>query len=104
MEQEKTTILTFEGTLDVYRRDEIAAQLPDPHEKARVVFDCARVGSMDSTIVGLLMRFRRQFAESGHDGHDVVIIASPNVRRMLEIVGMTKQVTILSPASSAAQT
>jgi anti-anti-sigma regulatory factor len=72
--------------------------------KKRASFLTARVDSMDSTIVGLLMRFRRQYAEAGHDPLDVVIIASPNVRRMLEIVGMTKQVTILSPASSAAQT
>lgn len=100
--EERTARIQLSGTLDISRRDEIAALLPDPTAADRVVIDCAAADSIDSTIVMVFMRYRRNFMAAGGDPVNIVIVVQPAVRRVLEIAGLTRSMTIVSapPPSS----
>ena len=84
------------GGLDISRRDEIAALLPDPRSAERVVIDCTAADSLDSTIIMVFMRYRRNFMAAGGDPVNIVIVVQPNLRRVLEIAGLTRSMTIVS--------
>ena len=102
--EERTAHLRLEGGLDIYRRDEIAAQLPDPGSVDRVVIDCSAATSIDSTILTLLMRYRRSFASAGGDPVNIIVIVEPSLRRTFDISGLSRVLTIVSaPARTKAQ-
>ncbi len=92
--------VTFRGDLDVYRKDEIAANLPPPSPAVRVLIDCSGVELIDSSILGIFMRYRRLYAEAGGDPLNIVVIAEPSARRIFEIAGLAKSITIISAAPS----
>jgi anti-anti-sigma factor len=99
--EERTAQITLEGSLDIYRRDEITALLPVPGSVDRVVIDCSSATSVDSTILTVLMRYRRRFASAGGDPVNIIIIVNPNLRRVFEIAGLTRVLTIVSAPSRA---
>lgn len=110
-EEERTATLRLEGDLDIYRRDEIEARLPAPGSAERVVIDCSAATSIDSTILTMLMRYRRRFAAAGGDPVNIVIVVEPSLRRTFEIAGLSRVLTIVSapgransPAESAKDT
>jgi anti-anti-sigma factor len=88
--------VVLEGELDLYRRDEIAAALPPAESVDRVILDMRGVTVMDSSIIALLMRYRRAFVEHGKNPHDIVIVVPPPLRRIFEITGLLKLLTIVS--------
>lgn len=98
---ERTAQITLEGSLDIYRRDEITALLPAPGSADRVVIDCSSATSIDSTILTALMRYRRRFASAGADPVNIIIVVNPNLRRVFEIAGLTRVLTIVSAPSRA---
>jgi len=102
--EERTARVTLEGGLDIYRREEIMALLPAPGSVDRVVIDCSSATSIDSTILTALMRYRRSFASAGGDPVNIIIIVDPNLRRMFEIAGLTRVLTIVSAPSRAKKT
>jgi len=91
----------LEGGLDIYRRDEIAALLPAPGSVDRVIVDCSDATSIDSTVLTLLMRYRRSFAAAGGDPINIVVVVEPSLRRIFEIAGLTRVLTIVSAPSRA---
>ncbi len=95
-EDEQTATLRLEGDLDIYRRAEIESQLPEPGAVDRVIIDCSAATSIDSTILSLLMRYRRSFASAGGDPVNIVVIVGPGLRRSFEISGLTRVLTIVS--------
>lgn len=95
-EDERTATLRFEGGLDIYRRDEIERALPEPGTVDRVIIDCSGATSIDSTVLTLLMRYRRSFASAGGDPVNIVIVVEPSLRRIFEIAGLTRMLTIVS--------
>jgi anti-anti-sigma factor len=95
-EDERTATLRLEGDLDIYRRDEIQSRLPAPGSVDRVIIDCSAATSIDSTILTMLMRYRRSFASAGGDPVNIVVIVAPSLRRIFEIAGLTRMLTIVS--------
>lgn len=95
-EDERTATLRLEGDLDIYRRDEIESRLPKPGTVDRVVIDCSSARSVDSTILTMLMRYRRSFASAGGDPVNIVVIVEPNLRRIFDISGLSRVLTIVS--------
>lgn len=93
---ERTAHVAFAGDLDVYRRDEIAAALPNPDGIDRLVIDLREASMIDSSIISVVMRYRRSFIDAGREAHDIVILVTPQLRRIFEITGLTKSLTIVS--------
>ncbi len=95
-ENERTATLRFEGGLDIYRRSEIEGALPEPGTVDRVIIDCSAATSIDSTILTTLMRYRRSFASAGGDPVNIVVVVEPSLRRIFEIAGLSRVLTIVS--------
>lgn len=96
MNEQKTVRISFAGDLDVYRRDEIASALPPAQDIDRLIIDLRETAIIDSTILSLFMRYRRAFIEAGNDPHEIVIIVKPRLRRIFEITGLLKTLTVVS--------
>lgn len=99
MRDQRTAQLEFAGDLDLYRREEFESALPSAESVDRVVIDMRDVAIIDSTIIAVLMRFRRSFIDAGGDAHEIVVVAPPNLRRIFEITGLTKSLTVLTAES-----
>ena len=95
-EDERTATLRLEGDLDIYRRDEIENALPKPGSCDRVVIDCSSATSIDSTVLSTLMRYRRSFASAGGDPVNIIVIVEPSLRRIFDIAGLSRVLTIVS--------
>ena len=104
MTDERTARISFAGDLDVYRRDEIAAALPSPESIDRLIIDLREATIIDSSILAILMRYRRTFTDAGKDPHEIVIIVQPQLRRVFEITGLMKSLTIVSAGSEVGTT
>ncbi len=91
-----TVRINLNGDLDIYQRDTITALLPDPHTAERVVIDCSQAQTIDSTIISLLLRYRRSFVEAGNDQFNIVLITTPNGRRSLDLSGLAKVMTVIT--------
>lgn len=96
LNEQKTVRISFAGDLDVYRRDEIASALPPAQDIDRLIIDLRETAIIDSTILSLFMRYRRAFIEAGNDPHEIVIIVKPQLRRIFEITGLLKTLTVVS--------
>jgi anti-anti-sigma factor len=99
---ERSISVVLTGDLDISRRQEIESQLPDVNSADRVVIDCSAATSIDSSILTVLMRYRRRFQQSGKDPLDMIVIASAGIRRMFEVAGLSKLVTVISAPSEPA--
>lgn len=51
---------------------------------------------IDSSIIAVLMRYRRAFMDAGKDGLDIVVVVPPVFRRIFEITGLVKLLTIVT--------
>lgn len=98
MSDERTARIAFAGDLDVYRRDEIVASLPPADSIDRLIIDLREAAIIDSTILSAFMRYRRTFVEAGKDPHEIIIVVKPQLRRIFEITGLMKTLTIVSAA------
>lgn len=98
--EERTTHVSFSGDLDIQGREAVRNALPPPESTDRVVIDCSEVTSMDSSVVTVIMRYRRRFLDAGHDPFGIVLIASAPVRRVLDITGLTKVLTVINAPDS----
>lgn len=101
MDSENTARIEFDGDLCIERRAEVTAALPDPHTFDRIVIDCTNVTAMDSTMVTVFTRYRRQVQQAGGDPLNIVIVASDSIRRILEIAGLNKLFTVLAAPHQA---
>jgi anti-anti-sigma factor len=96
LKDERTVHVAFAGDFDVYRRDEFISSLPPPEGIERLVIDMREVGIIDSTFIAALMRYRRSFIDAGGDGVEIVVVAPPQLRRIFQITGLTKMLTIVT--------
>jgi anti-anti-sigma factor len=94
--------IVLAGELDVYRREEVAAAFPPPESVDRLVVDMRDATLIDSSIIAFLMRYRRRFVECGGDATDIVVVVPPVLRRVFEITGLVKLLTIVSAAPESA--
>ena len=90
------------GDLDLYRRDEVASAFPPPETINRLVVDMRNATLIDSSIIAVLMRYRRSFMDAGGDGHDIVVVVPAVFRRIFEITGLVKLLTVVTaPVTNA---
>jgi anti-anti-sigma factor len=94
--EEQAARIELAGDLDLYRRDEIAALFPPPEHTGRVIIDMRKATMIDSTVIATLMRYRRAFVDAGNDAHDIVLIVPPQFRRVFEITGLVRLLTIIT--------
>lgn len=93
---EPAATIELSGDLDVYRRDEIAAAFPPPGSIDRLVVDMRGASMLDSSIVAVLMRYRRSFMDAGGDPREIVVVVPPNLRRIFEITGLVTLLTVVT--------
>lgn len=104
LNDERTARISFAGDLDVYRREEISSALPSPESIDRLIIDLREATIIDSSILAILMRYRRTFVDAGKDPHEIVVIVQPQLRRVFEITGLMKSLTIVSGTSEMGST
>ena len=96
MDEKSAVRVELEGDLDVYRRDAIASAFPPPDSVDRLIVDMRNATLIDSSIIAVLMRYRRAFMDCGKDGLDIVVVVPPVFRRIFEITGLVKLLTIVT--------
>lgn len=99
-EDERTERITLSGNLDVYSKQHVESLLPDPGQCERLIIDCSRVAIFESAILTVLMRYRRRFEEAGRDPFDIVVIVTPSVRRIFDITGLSRALTVVTAESA----
>lgn len=105
MQNQRGARVSFTGDLDVYRRDEFAAALPDPAEIDQLVLDLREVTFIESAVIAMILRFRRSFVEGGGDPREIVVIAPPQLRPIFDITGLTRSMTVITaPPEPVAET
>lgn len=96
-DESQTQRVALEGDLDLNRKREVERLLPPPDPNKRVVIDFSRVTSVDSAVIRVFMHYRRQYIEAGGDAlANIVIIVSPQVRRVFDITGLSRWVTVIN--------
>lgn len=95
-DKERAARVELSGDLDVYRRDEVEAALPPANTIDRLVIDLRTATLLDSSIIAVIMRYRRAFIEAGNDAHNIVVVVPPNLRRIFEITGLVTLLTIVT--------
>ncbi len=82
----------LDGELDVARKGEISGALPDPALVKSAVISLARATYIDSFVIGVLVRFRREFMRHGGDPRNIFLVL-PNsgpIRRAFDSVGLNR--------------
>lgn len=97
---DRTERITLSGNLDVYSKSHVESLLPDPERCERLIIDCSRVAIFESAVLTVLMRYRRRFEEAGRDPFDIVVIVTPSVRRIFDITGLSRALTIITATQS----
>ena len=82
-------VLAFEGEWDVYRTEELHERLQAAYSAPNVVLDLAKVTYLDSTCLGALVRMRKEREARGFPRAKLVV-SSPRVRRIFEIVRLDR--------------
>lgn len=87
-----TAYVVLDGELDIFRKAELAAALPDPRRIKSGVINLARARYLDSVALGMLVGFRRAFIDHGGDPDNLVLMLPKDgpVRRTFEISGLTR--------------
>ena len=98
-ESARTVVIEFDGDLDLTRTGEIEQKVPDLHQVDRLVLDLSAAHSVDSSFIAQIMTLRRQYLRTGGDQLDIVVIAPANIRRVLELTGVARVVTVLVPGA-----
>ena len=101
---ESTAQVELTGDLDLNRAKTLYAELCSVIGVPRVVINCTNATFIDSSILTVFMRFRRQFAEAGGDPHEIVVVVPRTLRRVFEITGLAKTMTIVTAAEQRAST
>jgi anti-anti-sigma regulatory factor len=95
MVPERPYTFNLEGDLGAFDAARVQALFPPPSDYTRIVIDCSAVTSMDSSIIAALMLFRQSFALAGRNPLDVVVIASPRIRKVLDLTGVVRFLTVV---------
>ncbi|HEX3670927.1 MAG TPA: STAS domain-containing protein [Candidatus Cybelea sp.] len=82
----------LDGELDVGRKAEICAAMPDPAAVKSAVISLARATYIDSFAMGILVGFRREFMKHGGDPQNVFLILPKDgpIRRAFDSVGLNR--------------
>jgi anti-anti-sigma factor len=93
---DKPLVITLHGDLGLADRDRIAGLFPNPQTTERLVIDCVDVNSMDSSVLALIMTYRRRMQIAGRDPlSTIVALAPPRLQRLFELTGISRAITVL---------
>jgi anti-anti-sigma regulatory factor len=96
LEQELGThVVRLHGDLSLADQKRIWSLLPPPETIGRLVLDCSDASSLDSTIIVLIMRYRRRFMMAGRNPLDIVAIVPPRIERVFVLTGLTRAITVM---------
>jgi anti-anti-sigma factor len=99
----KPIVITLHGDLGLADQDRVSALFPAPELCERLVLDCTNVTSMDSSILALIMVYRRRMQNAGRDAQaSMVAIAPPRLLRLFELTGISRAITVLRVEPDAA--
>lgn len=93
----RSLYVELNGDQDVAHRDDLHQSLPEPQPADKVIIDCRNVFFIDSTAMGVLVRYRGRFVEAGGQAENVMVIApaGSTVRRALDIAGLSRVFRLL---------
>jgi anti-anti-sigma factor len=98
-EQASTPIARVDlvGELDIFRLEEIARTLPDPRRLEAITIDCRHASYIDSSVLGLLVQFRKAFVSGGGDPGRLTIVLpkGSTAERTFEITGLMSQFAVV---------
>jgi anti-anti-sigma factor len=98
--------VVLDGELDLSRRTELLAALPDPKKIKHAVVNLLRATYVDSFMLGVLVQFRNNFIAGGGDPDDLLILLPREgvLRRTFEMTGLHKlfPMAYIEPAERAA--
>jgi anti-anti-sigma factor len=88
--------VVLEGDLDMPRRTELLAALPDPRALKHAVINLARVTYIDSFMLGVLVQFRANFAAAGNAPSNLMLVVPRGgiLERTFELTGLNKLFSI----------
>jgi anti-anti-sigma factor len=88
--------VVLDGDLDISRRTELLAALPDPKTIKHIVINLTRVTYIDSFVLGALVQFRSNFlASNGKPDNFMLVVSRAGVlERAFELTGLNKLFTI----------
>jgi anti-anti-sigma regulatory factor len=100
LEQELGThVVRLRGDLGLADQQRIWSLLPPPETIGRLVLDCSYANSLDSTIIVLIMRYRRRFMIAGRNPLDIVAIVPRRIERIFELTGLNRAITVMPSES-----
>jgi anti-anti-sigma factor len=92
VDRENSAYVVLDGDLDLFRKAEVAAALPDPEKIESAIINCTKAAYIDSMILGMLVHFRRQFVAAGGDPQQLMLMLPKTgpIRRTFELTGLTR--------------
>lgn len=84
--------VVLDGDLDISRRTELLAALPDASALKHVVINLTRVSYIDSFMLGSLVQFRANFIAAGGKPENVMLVLPRKgiLERTFELTGLNK--------------
>lgn len=88
--------VVLDGDLDISRRTELLAALPDPHALKNVVINLTRVNYVDSFVLGSLVQFRANFIAAGGKPESLMLVLPREgiLERTFDLTGLNKLFSI----------
>ena len=92
----ETAYVVLDGDLDITRRTEVLAALPDARALKHAVINLTRVSYIDSFMLGSLVQFRANFVSSGGKPENLMLVLprSGILARTFELTGLSKLFSI----------
>jgi anti-anti-sigma factor len=88
----ESAYVVLDGELDLSRKSELIAALPDPKTLKHAVINLTHATYLDSFMLGALVQFRTNFISGGGDPNNLMIVLPEQgvLRRTFEITGLHK--------------
>jgi anti-anti-sigma factor len=93
------SVVAAEGELDAFVEPDLAAAFEQVRDDSLVLVDLGAVGFMDSTALGLVVRFVREHGERGGDAR--VVLPRGTARRIFELTMLDRALPVSAAREAA---
>jgi anti-anti-sigma factor len=92
----ETAYVVLDGDLNITRRTEVLAALPDARTLRHAVINLTRVSYIDSFVLGSLVQFRANFVAAGGKPENLMLVLPRDaiLARTFELTGLNKLFSI----------
>lgn len=92
----ETAYVVLDGDLDITRRTEVLAALPDARALKHALLNLTRVSYIDSFMLGSLVQFRANFVAAGAKPENLMLVLARGgvLDRTFELTGLNKLFSI----------